>query len=230
VAEALEGTARADFWEWAGVLPAGEHQITITNQGNRAASCRIDMVAQPATSAEDGEDVCSSWSTHRSRIDTATHLPVGNAEYGEWESMPASGNHWGAWAKWGQVYAAPVLRGFYLHNLEHGGLMLSYGCASADESEECAAAEQQLIELVEEFGEGRVFITPDPDQPEMFSVRGWRWAMSSDCLNGDAALDFMKAHYRQGREDIDGNPPLDFDPTTTENVPCEVLMAAPDGC
>ena len=40
----------------------------------------------------------------------------------------------------------------------------------------------------------------------------------------------MKEHFRQGREDIDADPLLPFDPTTTEDVPCENLMAAPDSC
>lgn len=230
--DSLAGAIRADYWEWAGELSAGQHPITITNAGNRAASCRIDMVLQPPADDEASADdeVCSAWSVHRSLIDTATHIPVGNEEYGDWESLPASGNHWGAWAMWGRVYPAPVLRGFYLHNLEHGGLVLSYGCASADESEACAAAEAELTELANTFGQGRILVTPDPNQPEMFSVRGWRWAFSSDCLNADAALAFMKAHYRQGREDIDADPPIEFDPTTTEGVPCENLMAAPDSC
>ena len=30
-------------------------------------------------------------------------------------------------------------------------------------------------------------------------------------------------------QDADANPPVPFDPTTT-NVPCEDLMAAPDSC
>ena len=40
----------------------------------------------------------------------------------------------------------------------------------------------------------------------------------------------MQGHHRMGREDIDADPPIPFDPTTTENVPCENLMAAPDSC
>ena len=104
------------------------------------------------------------------------HLPVGETSYGKWEALPASGNHWGAWAKWGTVYAKPVLRSFYLHNLEHGGVVLSYRCSNADESEACAQAEASLIELANAFGEHRILVTPDPDQPTMFAVRTWRWA------------------------------------------------------
>jgi hypothetical protein len=63
----------------------------------------------------------------------------------------------------------------------------------------------------------------------MFGIRAWRWAYTSDCLDPATATAFASARYRHGREDIDGNPPIPFDPTTT-NVPCENLMAAPDSC
>ena len=96
----------------------------------------MQLQAEPS---QDQDAVCADWTVHRSVIGHATHLPVGDTDYGTWEDLPASGNHWGAWAAWGTVYEAPVLRGFYLHNLEHGGLILSYGCESADESEDCAA-------------------------------------------------------------------------------------------
>lgn len=224
-AGALDGATRAGFWRWAGTLPEGEHVLSIDNRGDEQASCQIYMQAQP-----DGEAACTSWTAHRSVVKTAVHLPVGNTDDGEWETLPASGNHWGAWAMWGRVYDKPVLRGFYLHNLEHGGIVLSYRCESADESEACAAAEERVIALANSFGQPRILITPDPDQPTMFAVRAWRSAYASDCLDDGSALSFMKDNYRHGREDIDADPPIEFDPTTTEGVPCENLMAAPDGC
>ena len=74
-----------------------------------------------------------------------------------------------------------------------------------------------------------MIITPDPTQPEMFAIRAWRTAFTSSCLDETSAKAFARDHYRHGREDADANPPVPFDPTTT-NVPCEDLMAAPDSC
>jgi hypothetical protein len=128
------------------------------------------------------------------------------------------------------AYPKPVLRGFYMHNLEHGGAVLSYGCESADESAACADAEAALIKLANEFGQNRVIVTPDPDQPTLYAVRTWRWAYAADCFDHDSALEFLGEHFRNGREDIDADPPVPFDPTTTEDVPCEDLMSAPDSC
>ncbi len=224
-AGALDGATRAGFWRWAGTLAEGEHVLSVANQGDKQAKCQIYMQAQPDDAA-----ACTSWTAHRSVVKSAVHLPVGNTEDGEWETLPASGNHWGAWAMWGHVYDKPVLPGFYLHNLEHGGLVLSYRCESADESDECAAAEERLIALAEQFGQSRLLVTPDPEQPTMFAVRSWRMAYASDCFDEASALSFMEDNYRRGREDIDADPPIPFDPTTTDDVPCENLMAAPDGC
>jgi hypothetical protein len=63
----------------------------------------------------------------------------------------------------------------------------------------------------------------------MFAIRGWRYGYSSSCLDETSAKQFAQAHYRQGREDADSDPPIPYDPSTT-NVPCENLMAAPDSC
>lgn len=239
---AERGPARAAYWQWAGLAPAGEHEVAIRNASPKPASCKVVIAPQPVDADvaldESGEETdednkqsqCIDWTVHRSVIYGATHLYVGDTEHGEWETLPASGNHWGTWAHWGQIYSKPVLRGYYLHNLEHGGAVFSYGCSSADESEACAAAEAALVELANTFGENRVIVTPDPDQPEMFALRTWRWAYSSECLQNEVGLNFLKSTFRHGREDIEGDPPLPFDPTSTEDVPCENLMAAPDSC
>ncbi len=244
---AAEGPARAAYWQWAGVAPAGEHEVSVRNLSPKPANCKVSIAAQelpaeepPSEDTSDGTTdtttdeatnaACTAWTVNRSVIYEANHLYLGDIENGEWESLPASGNHWGTWAHWGKIYPKPVHRGYYLHNLEHGGAVFSYGCGSADESEACAAAEAALIELAETFGERRVIITPDPDQPQMFAVRTWRWAYSSECMQKDVGLDFLKSTFRHGREDIEGDPPLPYDPTSTEEVPCENLMAAPDSC
>jgi hypothetical protein len=221
-----DAPARAGWFRWAGQVQKGTHEVALRNDGDASAVCKIGAQKQSAEAAVS----CDAWTIHRSSITDAMHIPVADTSSGAWEKLAASGNHWGAWAPWWTLYDKPVLRGFYLHNLEHGGAVLSFGCASADDSAECAAARDALVELAVAFGEQRIIVTPDPTQPELYAVRTWRWAYSSDCLAMDTALDFLGDHFRSGREDIDADPPVPFDPTTTENVPCQNLMAAPDGC
>jgi hypothetical protein len=215
--------ARAGWFAQAVSMPVGQHAVTITSQGG-PATCRVRTTPIPASQS------CRSFTAWRSVNPDHTHLHVGSeAIQSGWESFPASGNHWGAWAPWGKVYDKPVKHGFLLHNLEHGGLVLSYKCSSPNDSAECKSARDTLTAFAQTLGTRRLYVTPDPSQPTMFAVRAWRMAYTSDCFDEKSAGAFAKANFAHGREDIDADPPIPFDPTTT-NVPCQDLMAAPDSC
>ncbi len=215
--------ANAGLWARSGAVPAGGATLTIQNLG-AAASCTLKTTPVAASQQ------CKAWSARRSPNTDHNHLKVGTeAIQAGWEPFPASGNHWGAWAMWNTVYPKAIKRGYLLHNLEHGGLVLSYKCGAESESAACTDAKNKLVGLAQKLGTGRILITPDPTQPTMFAVRAWRTSYSSDCFDEKSSYDFAKAHFAHGREDIDANPPIPFDPTGT-NVPCEDLMAAPDSC
>lgn len=212
---------RASFYSKTTKIPVGNHVLTFTNPG-APASCTVQTSKVPVATA------CRASTSYRSPNTNHTHIAVGLDASQDWEAFPTSGNHWGAWSKWSTVYDKPIKRGFLLHNLEHGGLVFSYKCNSANDSAACKSARDQLIAIAQTIGP-RVLVTPDPTQSTMFGIRAWRWAYTADCLDPAAATAFSVARYRHGREDIDANPPIPFDPTTT-NVPCEDLMAAPDSC
>jgi hypothetical protein len=215
--------ARAGYYQITTSVTAGAHDIKVDNQGP-AVSCSVRSTPVPASAT------CKAWSAWRSPNTDHTHLHVGvEAISAGWEPFPASGNHWGSWAPWNKVYEKAIKRGFLLHNLEHGGIVLSYKCSSSSDSAECKAERDQLVSFSNSLGFGRVIITPDPTQPQKFAIRAWRYAYTSDCFDETSAAAFAHAHVRHGREDIDADPPIPFDPTTT-NVPCQDLMAAPDSC
>jgi hypothetical protein len=210
--------AIAGFWQWSGTTTAGAKKLEIKGtSGSQSCAVRV----RKATGQ------CTASTVSRSPETGHTHLFVGSNITAA--AFPASGNHWGAWAKWGTVYSKPVKRGFYLHNLEHGGLVLSYKCASATASAECQEAAANLTALANSFGEYRVIVTPDPEQPTLYGIRGWRVGYQSDCFSEQRMLGFMGDHFRDGREDTDADPPVPYDPTTNQ-VPCVDLMAAPDSC
>ena len=213
---------RAGYWSRTGPVAAGSHSLTFTNAGPET-TCTIRSAAVPTAAT------CRASTSFRSPNTNHTHYRVGTDTSSDWEAFPTSGNHWGAWAMWNTVYDKPMKRGFMLHNLEHGGIVLSYKCAGPSQSAACAAAKTQLIEVAQSIPGPRVIVTADPTQPEMFAIRGWRYGYSSSCLDLPSAKLFAQQHYRGGREDADANPPIPFDPSTT-NVPCEDLMAAPDSC
>jgi hypothetical protein len=215
--------ARAGYWSHTGPMPAGQNTLTVKNQGS-TVQCRVTTTAVPAGAT------CKARDEWRSPNTDHTHYRVGEqGAAAGWDPFPASGNHWGAWAKWDSIYDTPVKTGFVLHNLEHGGIVFSYKCSSPNDSQACKDARDQLVAIAQTAGGPRVIVTPDPSQPTMFAVRAWRYAYTSDCFDKDSAAAFAKKHYRNGREDLDADPPIPFDPTTL-NVPCQDLMAAPDSC
>jgi len=212
---------RAGYWSRTGAVAAGSHTLTFTNVGG-PATCSVRASAVPAAAT------CRESLSFRSPNTDHTHVLVGTtSNQASWEAFPTSGNHWGAWAKWSTTYPKAIQRGFLLHNLEHGGLVFSYKCAD-NKSAACKDAETKLSAIAQKIGP-RVIITPDPTQPDMFAIRAWRYGFTSSCLDETSATAFAHSHYRNGREDADANPPIPFDPTTT-NVPCLDLMAAPDSC
>jgi hypothetical protein len=236
-----DSTKYASLWSWSGESTAGPATLEITGASG-SQTCKVSLRKVSGS--------CTTASTFRSPETGHTHMRVGSTSIAK-GAFPASGNHWGAWAPWNTVYEKPIKRGFLLHNLEHGGIVLSYGCSSADDSADCKEAAANLAALKESFGEQRVIVTPDPEQSTMYGVRAWRTGfssdcfddqrmldfmnehfrhgLSSDCFDDQRMLDFMNEHFRHGREDVDADPPIKFDPTTTQ-VPCVDIMAAPDSC
>ena len=210
----------AGLWQWSGDVTAGAKKLEIRGtSGSHSCAVRVRKVTGSCTASS----VSRQPETGHTHLFVSSNLPSASLDF------PAAGNHWGAWAKWGTVYSKPVKRGFYLHNLEHGGLVMSYKCSSATASAECQEAAANLTALANSFGEYRVIVTPDPQQPAMYGIRGWRVGYQSDCFNEQRMLAFMGDHFRDGREDTDADPPIPYDPTTTQ-VPCMDLMAAPDSC
>jgi hypothetical protein len=215
-------TAKAGAFAWSGTMDAGDQTVTLHSVSG-AQHCSVKVGG-----AGSAGGACKTFKSYRSPNTNHTHFAVGEESSADWEAFPASGNHWGAWAPWNRAYATPVRRPFMMHNLEHGGAVLSYKCDS-NAAAECAEAEAKLKDLVDSLHLTRYLITPDPTQPEMFAVRTWRWLYTSSCLDVAPAKAFLHDHMQKGREDIDADPPVSFDPTTTD-VPCQDLMAAPDSC
>jgi Protein of unknown function (DUF3105) len=212
---------RAGYFSASAELEAGAYRLELDARSDSPkGTCTVSV------QRAGGE--CTSASSWHSPNTNHTHIAVGKSA-SDWEPFPVSGNHWGAWAEWDRDYSKPVKRGYVLHNLEHGGIVLSYNCSSPTASAACRAAHAALVQLKESFGEARVIVTPDPTQPARYGIRAWRWAYTSDCVDETKMLTFMDRHFRQGREDEDANPPIPFDPTTTK-VPCQDLMSAPDSC
>lgn len=111
---------------------------------------------------------------------------------------PHSGPHYPTWELWGE-HDSTVPRGNWVHNLEHGGIVLSYRCADP-----CEAELEILRDVVEQRPELRILLTPDPFLPgrEPFAALSWTWIHRFDAPDLDELLCFVDQHENHAPEDV----------------------------
>ncbi len=125
------------------------------------------------------------------------HVPQKSAV--QWMSDPPhSGPHYPTWQTWGE-HDSTVPRGNWVHNLEHGGIVLSYRCADP-----CETELEVLREVVAQRPELRILLTPDPLLPgtERFAAISWTWVHRFDVPDLPQLLCFADQHENHAPEDV----------------------------
>jgi hypothetical protein len=115
---------------------------------------------------------------------------------------PASGPHYDAPAEWA-VYDQPLPEGRWVHNLEHGGIVILYQCPTA-----CP----ELVKQLEDFyatapqsaswKEVKLVVTPYDKMEHQLAIVAWDWIDEMDAFDRDRLLKFYKAHLDRGPEDV----------------------------
>ena len=123
-----------------------------------------------------------------------------------------------------QTFATPVPRGYYVHDLEHGAVVLLYHC-DADADAGCADVVAELQKAVDALPDDplctsiadrndgvrvRAVITPDPDIPTAIAAAAWGWTYTADCVDLPSLTAFAREHYGQGTEQLCGNGQAQF--------------------
>ena len=145
------------------------------------------------------------------------HVPIGSAI--DWDSNPpSSGPHYPIWAAY-QAYTSPVPRGYYVHDEEHGGVVLLYQCSDDAGCPDVAAALQSVSDalpddpLCTSAGEGvrvRTVITPDPLIDVPVAAAAWGWVYKAQCVDLPTLTAFAQEHYGQGPEVLCANGTTQF--------------------
>lgn len=168
------------------------------------AACASEDEPKPSA-----EPVCTSCGDCEQEltIESATHVtePVAYPDY-----PPAGGNHFTCWAAWG-AYDEPVVTERWVHNLEHGGVVLLYGC-DPEEDEECALARAFFDAFAREHAFG--FSTPKEPGKIMktrFAALAWGVRLETDCFDEAAFRAFYDAHADQAPESLSIDPPASCD-------------------
>ncbi len=138
-------------------------------------------------------------------IEGYAHVPVCSVVTYD-TNPPSSGNHYPVWAAY-KTYTTPVPEGFWVHDLEHGAVVLTYNCPTG-----CAAELAQAQAMIDALPADplctsaggtvtrRVVMTPDPKLDVPFAASAWGWTLRADCFDATAFRAFSIDHYDQGRE------------------------------
>lgn len=192
------------------VDPYSKSQGRIDDQTGQATDCR----ACEPTPVSDAEPRCADAAPLRTCpevVGTQADLCEGfcHVEDGaevEWAAEPpTSGDHSVVWEGWGEKIGSPVPRSRWIHNLEHGGVVLLYNCP---ESAPCDEEIGVLERVIGECPDLRILLTPDPllhageVDPPRFAAVSWTWVYETDAPDLDTLACFVEQHEGQGREDI----------------------------
>ena len=116
-----------------------------------------------------------------------------------WDTNPPqSGPHLAQWEQTGGEHQDPVPRGNWVHNLEHGWIVLLHNCPGG-----CDTELQVLRDVVAQRPEARVLLTPDPElDPPRFAAVSWTWVYETDAPDLATLLCFVDQHEGQAPEDV----------------------------
>jgi hypothetical protein len=120
---------------------------------------------------------------------------------------PVSGEHYPIWARW-QSYTVTVPRGYWVHNLEHGGVIYLYRPDAPQSLVDSLTRVYNAIPNDSPCDHPRAILTPDPllDVPWAVTVSGpedigFGYRIKADCIESeDALVRFAVEHRNQSIE------------------------------
>lgn len=160
-----------------------------------------------------GDGACRTSSTSTVAVPTAVHVPQGSPL--SWNSNPpVGGPHYPEWLHWARRFDV-VERGNYVHNEEHGGVILINPCMTG-----CDAVSDALERIGRSLPQDPLCASPinarwvvvrDPLLPPGTAVAAAAWGhpYTSTCFDEADLLAFVSAHYARAPEDTcaDGSRP-----------------------
>jgi len=124
------------------------------------------------------------------------HVNVGTAI--EWmHEPPHSGTHFLNWESTGESLD-PLERGHWVHNLEHGHVVLIYNCPNG-----CDAELAVLREVLAARPDLSILLTPDPLlEGSQFAAISWTWVYAFEQPELDTLLCFVDQHHDHAPESV----------------------------
>jgi hypothetical protein len=123
------------------------------------------------------------------------HVEVGTT-ISYYSNPPTSGPHYPYPAAWG-IYIYPPDDGFLVHNLEHGGVIISYNPQKL-KGQELVQLRQQARSL-SQFNP-RIIVTPRLNLDTAIAMTAWNYLQQLDCYNSTDVKIFYDTHIARGPE------------------------------
>ena len=137
----------------------------------------------------------------RIRIDNEGRQHVAEGSVVEHEAdPPASGDHYPVWSRYG-VFDEPVNPGYWVHNLEHGAIVLLYTCT--DDCEQVRSDINRVYASLPDgaFGEVKLLATPyEGDFGSRFMLIAWNWQEPFDEFDTGRIERFYREFLDRGPE------------------------------
>jgi hypothetical protein len=166
-----------------------------------AASDADDAGAQDAASRVDAGDAicaaCDGQCEESLVLEPAIHVD-GPIDYAD--KPPAGGPHAPCWGDYAPYLDPPLPAEEWVHNLEHGGVVLLYHCPDG-----CDAELAELIALG--LSLPRVIVTEYSDMPAGFAAVSWGHRLVTSCFDRTALEAFYAAHFDRAPESIGSGRP-----------------------
>lgn len=123
------------------------------------------------------------------------------------DDPPASGDHSGCWGPWG-VQETELPPENWVHNLEHGGVVLLYSCTDL-----CDGELETLTAWAETLPVGRMILTSYPTMSWRYAAVSWQHRLMMNCLDTEAMQHFFDDHVGLAPENIISPPPASCEDT-----------------
>jgi hypothetical protein len=192
-------TTASTFWTW--------HTRCALLLAAAIAGCSSDPSASNSDLAASNGDLAANNTACSVNIQTwpnegQSHVAEGTPlTYAT--NPPSSGTHYGVWGRWG-VHSQPLDRGYYVHNLEHGGVVLLYrcgeGCAEVKAALEAVLAARAADPACSEAVRTRLILTADPLLDVPVAATAWQNTYRAQCVDTPSLNAFIDAHYGRGPE------------------------------
>ena len=114
------------------------------------------------------------------QLATEPHVPYNS-------DPPTSGPHMPYIAPWG-IHIEPIVKELQVHNLEDGGVMVQYHCATA-----CPDLVAKLAEIVRRY-ETQVILAPYPGMRTRIALTAWTRLDAFDDLDEARIVHFIRAY------------------------------------